>query len=167
MDSTLLILLTIFVGLTTIAMVAQAIAMMGIARVAKRTQEKVNGLLPEVAKILDATQNAVNQTGKFVNDASGRTTEILDATKAQLAHVDALLKDAATRAKIQMERAEMVLDDAMSRTHHTVAVVQKGVIAPIREVHGVLVGIRTALSFIGRGNRPTVDHATSDEEMFI
>jgi hypothetical protein len=167
MDPTLLIILTVFVGLTTVAMIAQAVAMLGMTRVAKQSQEKLNALLPEVARTLDAAQNAVTQTGKFVNEANAKTVEILDLTKGQLTKVDDLLKDAITRAKVQMERAEMVLDDAMTRTHSTVAIVQRGVISPIREVHGVLSGIRTALSYLGRGNRPTVDHATSDEEMFI
>jgi hypothetical protein len=167
MDPTLLIILTVFIGLITISMIAQAIAMLAMSRVAKQTQEKVNSLLPEVARTLDAAQNTVTQTGKFLNDANARTVEILDLTKGQLTRVDDLLKDAITRTKVQMERAEMVLDDAMTRTQSTVALVQRGVIAPIREVHGVLIGIRTALSYLGRGNRPTVDHATSDEEMFI
>jgi biopolymer transport protein ExbB/TolQ len=167
MDSALLIILTIFIGLTTIAMIAQAVALLGMTRVAKQSQEKLNNLLPEVARTLDAAQNAVTQTGKLVNDANARTVEILDLTKDQLTKVDDLLKDAITRAKVQMERAEMVLDDAMTRTQSTVAIVQRGVISPIREVHGVLTGIRTALLHLGRGNRPTVDHATSDEEMFI
>jgi len=167
MDSTLLLVLTIFVTITTIAMVAQAIAMLGIARVAKQTQEKVNGLLPEVAKVLDATNKAIDQTSKFVTDANAKTGEILDSTKIQLAKVDDLLKDVTVRAGVQMDRAEMVLDDAMSRTQHTVAAVQRGIVSPIREVHGFLTGVKTALTHIGRGNRPTVDHVTSDEEMFI
>jgi hypothetical protein len=92
---------------------------------------------------------------------------ILDTTKQQLAKVDELLTDASTRAKVQMERAEMVLDDTMGRVQHTVSFVQSGVIRPVREVQGIVTGIRTAITHLGRGGRPTVDHATADEEMFI
>jgi hypothetical protein len=38
--------------------------MISIARVAKQTQEKINGLLPELAKILDATQRHGKSNGK-------------------------------------------------------------------------------------------------------
>ena len=55
----------------------------------------------------------------------------------------------------------------MSRTQQTVSVVQNGVLAPIREVHGMLAGIRAAIGHLGRTRRPSVDHATADEEMFI
>jgi hypothetical protein len=167
MDSNLLLVLTIFIAVTTIAMVAQAVAMLGIARVAKQTQQKIDGLLPEVSKILETTNRAVEQTGKFVSDANVRTAEILDSTKLQLVKVDELLKEVTGRARAQMDRAEIVLDDAMTRTQSTVAAVQRGVVSPIREVHGFFTGVRTAISHIGRSNRPTVDHATSDEEMFI
>jgi hypothetical protein len=88
-------------------------------------------------------------------------------TKQQLAKVDELLTDATTRAKVQMERAEMVLDDTMTRVQETVSYVQSGVVRPVREVYGVFAGIRTALAYLGRAGRATVDHATSDEEMFI
>ena len=66
-----------------------------------------------------------------------------------------------------MERAEMVLDDTMTRVQQTVSIVQSGVVRPVREVYGFWAGLRTALQYLGRGGRPTVDHATSDEEMFI
>jgi hypothetical protein len=66
-----------------------------------------------------------------------------------------------------MDRVELVLDDAMSRTQQTVAVVQRGILSPIREVNGMLAGLRTAIMTLARGSRPTVDHATADEEMFI
>jgi hypothetical protein len=167
MNSTLLIALTVFVALTTVAMVVQAIAMLGMVRVVRQMQEKLNGLLPEAARILDSAQTAVQQTTKFLTEANARTIDILDVTKAQLDKLDGVVSEAASRARVQMERAELVLDDAMSRTQHTVAIVQKGVVSPIREVQGVLAGVRAAIMAVARGSRTPVDHVTADEEMFI
>jgi hypothetical protein len=104
---------------------------------------------------------------KHIEHIGATSSSILDVTKQQLARVDELLGDATIRAKVQMERAEMVLDDTMTRVQETVSYVQSGVLRPVREVYGVLAGIRTALTHLGRSGRPTVDHATSDEEMFI
>ena len=91
----------------------------------------------------------------------------MDSTKRQLAIVEDVVGDAAGRAKVQMERVELVLDDTLSRAHETVAVVHDGIMRPLREVNGIAVGIRAAVAAMARGNRPTVDRATSDEEMFI
>jgi hypothetical protein len=102
-----------------------------------------------------------------VEKIGSTSNAILDVTKQQLAKVDELLSDASTRAKVQMERAEMVLDDTMTRVQKTVSIVQTGVLWPVRELTGVVSGVRTFVTHLGRGGRPTVDHATSDEEMFI
>jgi len=93
--------------------------------------------------------------------------DIVDSTKRQLAIVEEVVGDAAVRAKVQMERVELVLDDTLSRAHETIAVVHDGIMRPLREVNGIAVGVRAALGALARGNRPTVDRVTSDEEMFI
>jgi hypothetical protein len=41
------------------------------------------------------------------------------------------------------------------------------VIAPIRQINGLAMGLRAALHYFLRGNRPSPDRATVDEEMFI
>jgi hypothetical protein len=46
-------------------------------------------------------------------------------------------------------------------------VLHDGIMKPLREVNGIAAGVRAALGAMARGNRPTVDRATSDEEMFI
>lgn len=167
MDSSLLIILTIFVALAAIAMIAQAAALVAMFLVVRKLQEKVDSYLPQVAKILEASRDAAEKAGKLIHDTNQRTSAILDMTKSRIAKIDEFLGDATARAKTQMERAEMVVDDTMTRTQKTVAIVQRSVISPIREVHGVMMGIRATITSLGRGNRPTVDHATADEEMFI
>jgi hypothetical protein len=167
MSPTLLVVLTVFVALAAIAMIGQAVALLGIARATKKTMGKVEALLPDAAKVLDSARKTINQTGEFLTATNTRTTDILDVAKVQIMKIDDLVTDVSGRIKVQLDRAEMALDDAVDRAQQTVGTVHRGVMAPIREVHGVLSGIRAAISALARGNRPTVDHATSDEEMFI
>jgi len=109
----------------------------------------------------------VEQSSRQITEITSRANDILDSTKRQLAIVEDVVGDAAARAKVQMERVELVLDDTLSRAHETVAVFHDGVMRPLREINGLAAGIRAALGAIARGNRPTPDQATSDEEMFI
>lgn len=166
-EHTLLILLTIFVAVAALAMLIQAGTLLGLFFVARKLQEKVTPLIPQVEGILGVTRRTIERVEKHIEKIGTTSGAILDTTKLQLARVDELLGDATTRAKVQMERAEMVLDDTMTRVQQTVSVVQSGVLRPVREVHGLLAGIRGALAHLSRGRRPTVDHVTSDEEMFI
>ncbi|HJY05761.1 MAG TPA: hypothetical protein VJ323_05560 [Bryobacteraceae bacterium] len=167
MDPTLLIILTVFVVLAAIAMIVQAFTLFGVFFAVKRLEQKVNGFLPEAAKLVEVAKQTVSEAKQHISEIGTRTTAMLDISKDQLVKIEGLVNDATTRARVQIERAEMVLDDAMSRTQQTVHAVQRGVLSPIREVHGVLSGLRAGIAALGRANRPTVDHATSDEEMFI
>ncbi|MDQ2843595.1 MAG: hypothetical protein M3Y72_21650 [Acidobacteriota bacterium] len=166
-QNTLLILLTIFVAISAIALLIQAISLLGVFLVARQLRTRLFAVWPQVEEIVGITKRTVQGAEKHVDKIGATSAGILDLTKQQLFKVDDLLSDASTRAKVQMERAEMVLDDTMNRVQSTVSVVQRGVLRPIREVHGVVSGVRTAIQHFGRSSRSTVDHATSDEEMFI
>jgi len=166
-QQTLLTLLTIFVIVAAVALIIQAGMLIGLFIVARGIQAKITAILPDVQNVIGISKRTLEGVEKHVHKIGTTSSAILDVTKQQLVKVDELLTDATTRAKVQMERAEMVLDDAMTRTQQTVSLVQRGVVRPVREVYGVFSGIRTALSHLGRAGRPTVDHATSDEEMFI
>jgi hypothetical protein len=166
-QNTLLILLIIFVALSAFAMLIQAGTLLGLFLVARKLQQAVMPMVPQIESIVGTTKRTVENVEKQIEKIGNTSSTILDVTKQQVHKIDALLDDATARAKVQMERAEMVLDDGMTRVQETVTAVQSGVMRPIREVYGVLTGFRTFLTHLGRAGRPTVDHATSDEEMFI
>ena len=166
-QNTLLIILIIFVALAAIAMIIQAGTLLGLFLVARTLQQKLMPLWPEIERIIGVTRLTTERVEKHVEKIGASSGAILDVTKQQLAKVDELLTDVSSRARIQMDRAELVLDDSMSRFQQTVTMVQTGIMRPIREFQGIVSGIRTGLAYLGRRGRLTVDHATSDEEMFI
>jgi hypothetical protein len=173
-ETTLLYVMTAFVIISAIALCIQAGMLAGMYKAMKAMQQSINPLLPKVESLVDKTTVAVEQSGRQIteittraNDIMESSKDILDSAKRQLAIVEDVVGDAAGRAKVQMDRAELVLDDTLSRAHETIAVVHDGVMRPLREINGLAAGIRAALAALGRGNRPTPDRATSDEEMFI
>jgi ElaB/YqjD/DUF883 family membrane-anchored ribosome-binding protein len=166
-QQTLLYVMTGFVVVSAIAMIIQAAMLAGIYKASQATQLKVTLLLPKVESLLDSSQKALENSKTQIVDVTSKASEILDMTRAQLARVDEMLTDAGTRAKVQLDRAELVLDDTLSRAQETVAMVHGGVVRPVREIQGVAAGVRTALAYLVRGGRPNVAEATHDEEMFI
>src|ERR1700730_706323 len=166
-QTTLLYVMAAFVIVSAIALCIQAGMLAGIYKNVKAMQQTINPLVPKVESLVERATSTVEQSSKQITEVTTRANEILDSTKRQLAIVEDVVGDAAVRAKVQMERVELVLDDTLSRAHETVAVVHDGIMRPLREVNGIAAGIRAALGAMARGNRPTVDRATSDEEMFI
>ena len=180
-QQTLLNIMTAFVVIAGISMVLQLATLFGIYRTTRTLQTKVEELLPKVHELIpkiqellpkvnglvETSQKTVEQSRVQVMEITAKTNEILDLTKRQLGKVEGLLTDATDRAKVQLERAEMVIDDTMSRAHETVAMVHDGILRPLREIHGIAAGVRTAISHLARGGRPSVAQATHDEEMLI
>jgi len=165
-QQTLLTVMTAFVIIAAVALIIQAAMLAGIYKASRGMQENVQRLLPKIEGVLDTSRKTIEDSRKQIADITAKTSEILDTTRQQVHRIDEFLNDAAARARVQMDRAEMVLDDAMVRTQRTVALVEGGVIKPIVQIQGVAAGIKTALTFLLRG-RPNPEDAHSDEEMFI
>lgn len=134
---------------------------------------KVEAVVPKVGAFIDSATLAVQDGSKQVHEitdqvahALGKANDILETGKAQMARVDDLMGDATSRARIQLDRVEMVIDDTMNRTQQTVALVHSNVMKPLREIQGIHAGVRAAFNFFTRGRNGPTD-ATADEEMFI
>ncbi len=174
MNDSLVYLTTATLILAAIALIAQTVFLMGLLKSVKAVQQKLSELLPKAESFLDSAEKTLVDSRKQIADVSANAnavmataTEILDITHAQVVRVDGLMNDASSRAKVQMERVELMLDDTLNRVQDTVSAVQGNILKPIREVNAVANGIRTAIQTLAKGGRPSVAQATSDEEMFI
>jgi ABC-type transporter Mla subunit MlaD len=124
-------------------------------------------VLPKVETLVVSSQAAVEDGRVRIAELTTKVNALVDTSQKQLKTVDEFLTDAAARGRVQMDRAEMFLDDTMNRAQDTVAMVHGTVITPLRQINGVATGVRAAIQFFLRGNRPSPDRATVDEEMFI
>jgi len=175
MDQNILMyVMTAFVIISAIALCIQAAMLVNMNKATKALREKIEPLVPKVQALvpkletlMESTKATVELSKQQIAEITSQAREILASTKSQLAMVEEVVTDATSRAKVQMERVELVLDDTVSRAHETVALVHTGIMRPLREINGIAAGIRSALAYLGRGTRPSVAQATSDEEMFI
>jgi uncharacterized protein YoxC len=182
MDPNLLLaVLTFFVFLVALAMCIQAGLLFGIWKATKSLQEQVTSLMPQVKTVLVKAETTIDESRKSigeitakaseitskVNEITSKANDLMDAGKVQMAKIDEVMTDASTRAKVQLEHAELVVDDTMSRVHESVTAVHSGILKPIREIQGMTAGVRAAVEHFLRGGRPSVAQATQDDEMFI
>jgi ElaB/YqjD/DUF883 family membrane-anchored ribosome-binding protein len=168
MDQTaLLYVMTAFVIIAAVALSIQAGMLVAVNKKTKDLQDKITPLVPQVESLVETTKATVELSRKQIAEITSRANDVLDSTRNQLAMVEEVVSDATARARVQMDRVELVLDDTLSRAHETVALLHSGIMRPLREINGVTAGIRAALAFLSRGDRPSVAQATSDEEMFI
>ena len=161
------LLMAIAVAVSSIALLMNALASLGLYRAVRRMEAQIRPLIPQAASTLEQAQKTLTQALAQIDELSLKAHGVLDSSKQQIDSFAATRDEFAGRLRAQTERLELVLDDTMSRVHDVVGVLHSGVMTPVREVSGVLSGIRTAFQTLLRSRRPSVDRATHDEEMFI
>jgi hypothetical protein len=129
-ETTLLYVMTAFVIISAIALCIQAGMLAGFIKPPRRCRRK-SILCCQRWRVWWKDQCDRGAERRQITEITTRANDILDSTKRQLAIVEDVVGDAAVRAKVQMERVELVLDDTLSRAHETVAVVHDGVMRPL------------------------------------
>lgn len=181
MNDMLFAVMTFFVFLSAVALCIQAAMLIGVWKTSKALQEQVTSMMPRVQSVLTKAEQTLDENRRNIveitskaneiaaktNDMATKALEMMDIGKGQLMKLDSVITDATERAKSQLERAELVVDDTLGRVNQTVTAVHNGVLRPVREVKGLAAGLRAAVQHLVKGGRPSVADATHDDEMFI
>ncbi len=166
-DSTLLTVLIVFVALCALSQLGQFVALFGLYRKVREIHEEWRPLAGKAEATLESAKQTLEDGRKQMLEISKKTNGILDSAQLQLTKIDAVVTDASERAKAQMDRVEFIVDDTVDRVQGMVLSTQEGLMKPIREVSALVSGIKGGFGFLFKSRRPSVVHATQDEEMFI
>ena len=162
-----LYLMAAAVLLSSAALVAQAISAYKTYQVVKKLSQEIKPLIPKAREAVENASVVLTEAREQLAAISQRSNEILDTARIQLMHFDAARGEVTERFKAQLERAELVIDDTLSRFQDVVGTAHRGVMRPVREVSGIMAGLKAGVQALRTGRRPSVAEATSDEEMFI
>jgi len=162
--------LTIFIAVTAAAVVLQALILVAMFLSTRKTAAKVEAVAEEVKTKVLPTVELVHGTlvdmkpriEIIVSNASESSTLI----KAQVQRLDATITDIVDRTRLQVIRADELVNRTLDRVENATEVVHKTVVSPVRQVSGLMHGITAALEFLLNGKRR--DGATvPQDEMFI
>jgi len=162
-----LALIAVFVAVSAAALIFQAAMLYGTYKASRELRDRIVPLTAKVDALVETSRSVVTEARVQIAEITTKTSDILDVAKQQMETLGEILEDASARTRRQMEHAEIVVDDAITRAQDTVELVHSGILAPIRGINGVAAGVRAALQFLMRGTRPSPDQVTVDEEMFI
>jgi hypothetical protein len=155
------------VVLAGVCFLVQTIVMVALVRSVKDIKDKVEPLADKTGPILEMVRTSAAELVPRMVEISIDAVEISKSAREQVNRVGELLKDFSDRAKAQVARIDGAVEQTVGNVQHAGESVTNAVLKPVREVNGVLAGIKTAISVYSRGTKQSVDHATQDEEMFI
>ena len=162
------------VAIATLCILTMAVVAVMLYRVVSRVQSRVDDVTARVEPIIDTVRKLADENGPKITviagnavEISGHAKEISILAKDQAHRFAEVGRDLADRSKAQIARVDAVVDDTVDKVHQAGDNVKAAVKKPVREASAVLAGVKAAVSTLATGRRPTVDHITQDEEMFI
>jgi len=170
MDDTLL---RIFIAVTTFAVVIQAGILVGLYLSVRKSTAKMEALATEVKEktlpTVESVQILLTEVRPKVDTIANNVAESSVLVRNQLARIDATLTDALDRTRLQVIRADELLNRTMDKVEETSEMVHKTVVSPLRQVNGLMAAISTGVEvFLGHKRRsPKNGMGVPQDEMFI
>ncbi len=170
MDDTLL---KIFIAVTTFAVVVQTGILVGLYLAVRKSSARMEALATDVtSRVLPTVETAQSMLVELrpkIEVMSTNFAESSDLLRNQLGRLDATVTDALDRARLQVIRADELLNRTMDRVEETSEVVHKTVLSPLRQVNGLMAAISTGVDvFLGQKRRHSRNGGgVPQDEMFI
>jgi hypothetical protein len=169
--------LTVFIGLTGIAVLLQAGILAAMYLAMRKSGERMEALATEVkTKVMPTVEQAQAMLAEIrpkLEIIADNLAESTTAMRAQVLRIDATVNDVVDRARLQVIRADELLSRTLDRVEQTSDMVHKTVISPVRQLSGLMQGISVGLEFLF-GNRSRRNgsgreerQAVPQDEMFI
>ncbi len=166
-------LLRIFIAVTTFAVVIQAGILVGLYLAVRKSTAKMDALATEVKSkalpTMETVQSLLVEMRPKIDVMTTNLSESSTLVRNQLGRLDATLTDALDRARLQVIRADELLNRTMDKVEETSEMVHKTVISPLRQVGGLIDAISTGVDvFFGQKRRhPKNGGGGPQDEMFI
>lgn len=166
-DDTFKLVITGGVLLAALCFLVQTITMMILVRGVNKVKDKIEPLVEKTGPVLELVRHTTTELMPKISEIAADAVEISKSAREQVNRVGELLTDFSVRAKAQVARIDGAVEQTVGNVQQAGESAIGAVLKPVREVNGVLAGIKTAISVYSKGTKQSVDHATQDEEMFI
>jgi hypothetical protein len=166
-------LLMFFIAATTFAVVLQAGVMVALYVAVRKSSDKLEALALEVKSkalpTVETVQSMIVELRPKIETLTTNFSESSNLVRNQLGRIDATLTDALDRTRLQVIRADELLNRTMDKVEDTTEIVHKTVVSPLRQVNGLMAAISTGFEvFLGQKRRhPKNGAGVPQDEMFI
>jgi hypothetical protein len=166
-------LVPLFIIFTAVAVIIQAGILVALFVVVRKTTGRVEKLASEVntkaLPLIETTQTLLVEVKPRVIDIVANAEESARIARAQMERLDATVSDIVDRTRLQVIRADELVNRTMDRVEETTDMVHRTVVSPIRRLSGLVQGLSAGLEFfLGRKRRqPRDGMGVPQDELFI
>jgi hypothetical protein len=166
-------LVPLFIIATAVAVIIQAGILVALFVVVRKTSGRVEKLASEVNSkalpLIETTQTLLVEVKPRVIDIVANAEESARIARTQMERLDATVSDIVDRTRLQVIRADELVNRTMDRVEETTDMVHRTVVSPIRRLSGLVQGLSAGLEFfLGRKRRqPRDGMGVPQDELFI
>jgi len=155
-------LLTFFVALTALAVLAQACVLIAIYLMSKRLSNQIDRFMSETREMMVPVK-AITEN---LQVASTNIMELGISAREQFRRVEGMVTETNEVLHAQLNRLEDVTKDVTGRINSTADMVQNTVLRPFREAAAVAKGLGRGIDYLFRRNRKSSNARDKNEERF-
>lgn len=147
-------LLVIFVGI--IALVFLGIAIAGIAAVIALLKVKrdvtvlLNSVKEKSTPMIATANDLVRTMSPKVQSITDDIGKISHVVRTQITDVESTISDLNSKTRLQADRVNGMVSQTLDTTSHVAQTVENGIKTPLREISGVLAGVKAGLDVLLR-----------------
>jgi hypothetical protein len=164
-------LLSIFIALTAFAVVIQAGILVALYLSVRKSAARMEAIATEVTSktlpTLETAHNMLIELRPKIETLAGNAAESTTILRVQLGRLDSTLSDVLDRTRLQVIRADELLNRTMDKVEETSEVVHKTVLSPLRQVSGLMSAITTGVEVFFGQKRRRNGMGVPQDEMFI
>ena len=157
-------LLVIFVGIIAFFFLALIAGLAGAVIYALKLKRDVLKAIDSVKTtvqekaypVVASTQELIRDLTPKIKTIAENAAEISHTVRAQVTDIDSTLSDVTAKARAQADRVNGMVNSTLDTTSNVVGSVERGVKVPIREVAGILAGIKAGWDVLLRPSTPSV-----------
>lgn len=148
-------LLMVFVGMVAIAMSVQALALIimaiGASKARKRGLEIAEEIRLKVMPVIDGAQEILRDSTPKIKVITDNLVETSHVVRGKAQEFDVTLSDVNHKTRAQVARVDGMVTTALTATAEIVATIQHGIRVPVREMAGLVNGLKAGLDvLVGR-----------------
>jgi methyl-accepting chemotaxis protein len=169
MDNPTQTLLTIFVGIAALSILMQAGFTIGTFVAVRKAQKKIVGLaddvrlhaLPAIISSRDLIQDLTPKIRTMAENISAVSTTLRNKTD----EVGGLVGDVTGRAQAQATRVDGMVRGTLDQLNVAVHAIEHGVSVPLRQVNGILNGLRAGVEVLRK--KSSSDVLEQEDDLFV
>jgi hypothetical protein len=162
-------LILAFLGLLAVAVLLQACVLLAMAIGARKTHVKIVALIETFEErlnpLLDTTRVLLDDAAPKVRLITTNVAEASYILREQVENISGTVDEFNARARNRIVMADEMISLGLHSLNRAVETIQDGMVAPLRQLSGLLAGLRTGVDVLRNKGRKT--HVKEDQDMFV